>query len=285
MKRSKRQKPGFFDWILTAFMLIFCGLILLPFLHLIAVSLSGKYSIMLGQVSLWPKEITLDNYAELLAIHDFGRAYGITLLVTAVGTLLSLSATSMAAYALSRRRLAGHKLYTVLVIIPLFFSGGMIPTYLLMVSRLGLTDNLWALILPGMISSWNLMIMRSFFEQYPQTNVDSGYLDGLNDAGVFFRLVLPGSKAALASIGLFYAFGYWNNYMDAKLYLRSEELFPIQMLLHSSISSFCEGCGIYIPNSRSAICATVITAVPVLLVYPFVQKHFIRGVRIGFLKS
>ena len=285
MKKSKGKKRSVFDGVLTVTMVIFCAVIALPFIHLIAVSLSSKSSIILGEVSFWPKEITLDNYAELLALHDFGRAYGITILVTAVGTFLSLSTTAMAAYALSRRRLVGHKLFTALVVIPLFFGAGIVPTDLLVVSELGLKNNLWALLLPGMISSWNLLIMRSFFDTYPQQNVESAYLDGLNDAGVFFRLVLPGSKAALATIGLYYALGYWNNYMDAKLYIRTEELFPVQMLLHNSIGSYCEGCKSFFYDFRGAACATVIVAAPIILLYPFIQKYFIRGVTVGFPKS
>lgn len=241
---------------------------------------------MRGEVLFWPVNFTLENFQEMLGNSKFAQAYAVTIFVTVAGTFLSLSTTAMAAYALSRRKLVGHKLFATIVVIPLFFGAGLIPTYIVMVSELGLKDNLWALILPGMISSWNLLIMRSFFVEYPREILECGYLDGLNDAGAFFRIVLPASKAALATIGLYYAVGYWNNYMNTLLYIRKEELFPVQMLLSHCNHYYCEGCGSwFFHNPVTSACATTIVALPVIIVYPFIQKHFIRGVRIGFTKQ
>lgn len=281
MKKNKTKRGSAFDVILTVIMVMFCATIILPFVHIFAVSFSDWGYAILGQISFWPKGLTLDNFRKL---HDLGRAYGITILVTVMGTFLSLSVTAMAAFALSRRRLVGHKLFAVLMVIPLFFGAGLVPTYML-VSELGLLDNLWAMILPGMISSWNLLIMRSFFDAYPLENIEAGYLDGLNDAGVFFRLVLPASKAALAAIGLYYAVGYWNNYMNALLYIRTEELFPIQMILPNCNNYYCEGCGAYYNDPVKSACATAIVAAPIILIYPFIQNYFIKGVQVRFTKS
>ena len=238
---------------------------------------------MSGKVSFWPVGLTLDNFVNLLRRHDFVRAYGITILITVVGTLLSLSATAMAAYALSRRRLVGHKVFAAMVVIPLFFGAGMVPTFML-VYYSGLFDSLWALILPGLISSWNLLIMRSFFDAYPQENIEAGYLDGLNDAGVFFRLVLPVSKAALATIGLYYAVGYWNNYMDVYLYIRSADLMPVQRILLEAVEAHDGTCERRPLWYYGAPAIALVTA-PLILIYPFVQKHFIRGVEVCFTKD
>lgn len=283
MKKKKTKRVSAFDVILTIIMVVFCAAIILPIVHIFALSLSDWNHIMLGKVSFWPVGLTLYNFVSLLKQHDFVRAYGVTILVTVVGTLLSLSTTAMAAYALSRRKLVGNKLLTALVVIPLFFGAGMVPTFMLVYDS-GLFGSLWALILLGMISSWNLLIMRSFFDAYPQENIESGYLDGLNDAGIFFRLVLPASKAALATIGLYYAVGYWNDYMNARLYLRSENLLPLQVVLEEITREIAVSCQRVSHRHERAPAIALVTA-PLILIYPFIQKHFIRGVRVCFTKD
>ena len=232
MKRKSRlNRVTAFDVVLAIILIAFCATIILPFVHIIAISFSHKNYVISGSVSFWPKGFSFNNYIEMLRAGDFGTAYINTIIITVGGTALSLCTTSMAAYALSRRRMVGHSIYSGMITVTMFFGGGMIPTYML-VNSLGLTDSLWALILPSMISTWNLIIMRSFFVAYPKEILESGYLDGLTDTGVFFRLVLPTSKAALATIGLYYAVAYWNSYMSARLYIRSPELITLQQILH-----------------------------------------------------
>ena len=291
-RKSKLNSYTAFDVILIVIMIAFCACIILPFMHVIAVSLSHKYPVMRGEVIFWPKGFTLENYKEMLNDSRFIRAYGITIFVTVVGTFLSLSTTAMAAYALSRRKIVGHNLFSTMIMITMFFGGGMIPSYML-VNDLGLMDNVWALILPGMISTWNLIIMRSFFVAYPQEIVESGYLDGLTDAGVFLRLVLPTSKAALATIGLYYAVAYWNSYMGARLYIRNPDLMPAQQLLQKMMDQFKE-----IGNAAGGLqeetnlvpasarnCAIIIVITPIMCVYPFIQKYFVKGVMVGSIKG
>ena len=289
--KSKLNKVTAFDVILVIILLAFCATIILPFVHIIAVSFSHKNYVIAGQVSFWPKGFSFNNYIELLADGRFYRAYANTIFITVVGTALSLSTTAMAAYAMSRRKLPGHEFYSWLITITMFFGGGMIPGYML-VSSLGLMDNLWALILPGMISTWNLIIMRSFFVAYPQEIVESGYLDGLTDAGVFFRLVLPTSKAALATIGLYYAVGYWNSYMSARLYIRSPELMTAQQLLQEMVANYATDNIINGDNENTALvtasvrnCAIMIVITPIMCVYPFIQKYFVKGVMVGSIKG
>ena len=291
-RKSKLNSYTVFDVILIVIMIAFCACIILPFMHVIAVSLSHKYPVMRGEVIFWPKQFTIENYKEMLNDVRFIKAYGITIFVTVVGTFLSLSTTAMAAYALSRRKIVGHNLFSTMIMITMFFGGGLIPSYML-VNDLGLMDNVWALILPGMISTWNLIIMRSFFVAYPQEIVESGYLDGLTDAGVFLRLVLPTSKAALATIGLYYAVAYWNSYMGARLYIRNPDLMPAQQLLQKMMDQFKE-----IGNAAGGLqeetnlvpasarnCAIIIVITPIMCVYPFIQKYFVKGVMVGSIKG
>ena len=291
--RSKLNRVTAFDVILVVIMVLFCASIILPFMHVIAVSLSHKFPVMRGEVLFWPIDFTLENYKEMLSDSKFVQAYGVTIFVTVVGTFLSLSTTAMAAYALSRRKIVGHNLFSTMIMITMFFGGGMVPTYML-VSDLGLIDNLWALILPGMISTWNLIIMRSFFVAYPQEIVESGYLDGLTDAGVFLRLVLPTSKAALATIGLYYAVAYWNSYMGARLYIRDPDLMPAQQLLQKMMDQFKElgnGAGGETADETALVpasarnCAILIVIAAIMCVYPFIQKYFVKGVMVGSIKG
>ena len=176
-----------------------------------------------------------------------------------------------------------------MITVTMFFGGGMIPTYIL-VNNLGLMDSLWALILPCLISTWNLIIMRSFFVSYPQEIVESGYMDGLTDAGVFLRLVLPTSKAALATIGLYYAVAYWNSYMSARLYIVSTEKWPAQVLLQWILESFMLD-AVVNRNDTSMVqasarnCGIMVVIAPIMCVYPFIQKYFVKGVMVGSIKG
>jgi len=287
--RSRLNKTTAFDVIIAILMIVFCASIVLPFLHVIAVSFSGKGAVMRNEVSFWPINPTLVNYVEMLKDGKFVRAYGVTITVTVAGTTLSLATTAMAAYALSRRKIVGHRLFSNMIMITMFFGGGMIPTYML-VNSLGLIDSLWALILPHMISTWNLIIMRSFFVAYPHEIVESGYLDGLTDAGVFLRLVLPTSKAALATIGLYYAVAYWNSYMGARLYLTDASLYPAQLLLQRLVDNAADAMIVNrqeteLVEATVRNCAIMIVIAPIMCLYPFIQKYFVKGVMVGSIKG
>lgn len=274
-----------FDVILTVIMVVFCAAIILPFVHMFAISFSSYGPIIRNEVIFVPKGFTLDRYIDFLSYYKyFAKSYGNTIIITVVGTFLALSVTAMAAYALSFQRFTGRKVFTALVVIPLFFSAGVAPNYIL-VFKLGLQDNLWALILPGMISSWNLLIMRSFFQSFPRETVESGHLDGLNDAGAFFRLVLPASKAALATIGLYYAVSYWNDYMRARLYMTTIDMWPLQNVLADAASYYETSCSRDKGEAIRRVCGFVLVSLPTLLVYPFIQKYFIGGVAVEFVKN
>ena len=174
-----------------------------------------------------------------------------------------------------------------MITITMFFGGGMIPSYLT-ISSYGLIDSMWALLLPAAVSTWNLIVMRSFFVAYPQEIIESGQIDGLPEAGVFFRLVLPTSNAVLATIGLYYAVAFWNSYMPGRLYLRSEEKYPVQMLLRDLlVTPIIDGIEtedqVVAASIRNA--AIVVTILPIMCVYPFLQRYFVKGTMVGSIKG
>ena len=269
-------------------MVLFMATIVIPFIHIIAVSVSDMDPVMAGQVGLWPKGWDTSAYAKVFEDGTFIRSYGNTIFYTVVGTALSLITTAMAAYALSRRKIVGHGLFSLMITITMFFGGGLIPTYLAVASY-GLTNTRWAMIIPGLINTWNLIVMRSFFTAYPQEIIESGMMDGLRDPGVFLRLVLPTSKAALATIGLYYAVAYWNAYMPALLYIRDDKLYPVQHLLQKLVGELTnedtQGGGTTITAASIRYASIVVVITPIMCVYPFIQKHFVKGVMVGSIKG
>nr|WP_238357437.1 carbohydrate ABC transporter permease [Cohnella zeiphila] len=265
---------------------------LYPFLYMIAVSLSGTVPVLKGEVFFWPKEFTLNTYAAVFDNPSIGRAYLNTIVYTSLGTTTSLLVSAAGAYALSKREMLFRSGFMVMVVITLFFSGGMIPTFLV-VRSYHLLDTIWAMVLPGAVSTWNLIVMRTFFSSMPQEVEESGKIDGLNDIGIFIRLVLPLSKAILATIGLFYGVAIWNNFFSALLYLRDTDLFPLQVIVRSMVlqgSGGANGAGniggdSIIVDESLKYATIIVTTVPILLVYPFLQKYFAKGALIGSVKG
>lgn len=243
---------------------------------------------MAGKVSIFPKGITTKMYQLILEDGKFLRAYVNTVVYTALGTAIALITTAMGAYALSRRQLVGQKLYTALITFTMFFSGGLIPTFLTLKSY-HMLDTIWAIVLPSAVSTWNLIIMRSFFVSYPKEIIESGMIDGLNDASVFFRLILPTSKAILATIGLYYAVGYWNSYLPALIYLNDSTKYPVQLLLRqmlvSAATQMNELSDTVIVEESLKYASIVVTALPIICVYPFIQKYFVKGTMVGYIKG
>ena len=286
--KSRLNAVTAFDWILAIIMILFMATIILPFIHIIAVSFSDNAYVQANEVSFWPMGFNVDTYKEVLSGGGFLRAYGNTIYYTVLGTFLNLTFTGMAAYALARRKMVGHKLFSIMITITMFFGGGLIPAYM-NIRNLGLINSRWVMILPSLISTWNLIILRSFFTAYPQEIIESGQLDGLQEAGVFFRLVLPTSKAALATIGLYYAVAHWNSYMPARLYLRDAELMPVQHLLQRMLAQAGaqqnEETGVRLVEATVRYASMVVTILPIMCVYPWLQKYFVKGVMVGSIKG
>ncbi|GGD85827.1 carbohydrate ABC transporter permease [Paenibacillus nasutitermitis] len=265
---------------------------LYPFVYMIAVSLSKDIYVLSGQISLWPKGINFKVYRLVLEDPRISTGYLNTVIYAVAGTALSLMVTSAGAYAISKKEMLFHRTFTMLIVFTLFFGGGMIPTFLV-VKSLGLVDTRWAMILPTAVVSWYLIIMRTFFSSFPKELEESAKLDGLNDIGIFFRLVIPLSKSVLATIGLFYAVGIWNNFYSALLYLRDADLFPLQVVLRNivlagqitSVQVTSIGQDALIVDESLKYATIIISTVPILLVYPFLQKYFVQGAMIGSVKG
>ncbi|TNJ63932.1 carbohydrate ABC transporter permease [Paenibacillus hemerocallicola] len=287
-----KRKVGLFDIVNGLLMLLLLIVTVYPFVYMIAVSFSDSVSVMKGNVYVWPKGFNTDMYRIVLNDPRIWNGYRNTILYTVTGTAVSLVFTSMAAYALSKRKMLFHKPLTVLIVITMFFSGGMIPTFLV-VKSLGLVDTFWAMIVPGAISAWYLIMMRTFFAGLPQELEEAGKMDGLNDIGLFIRIALPLSRAVLATIGLFYAVGIWNNFYTPLLYLRNPDLVPLQVILRNLVlagqtnmdGSFTLGKDQVIVEESLKYATILVGTLPILVTYPFLQKYFVKGVTVGSLKG
>lgn len=288
-----RKKMTWFD-ILNVFLLLGVVFVTLyPFLYMFNVSLSGTSYVMKNQVQFWPKGFNIDMYKIVLSDNRILMGYKNTIVYVVVGTIISLILTSMGAYAISRRMVM-RKALTLYIVFTMLFQGGMIPTFLV-VRELGIMNTMWAMVLPGAISVWNLIIMRTFFQGIPSEMIESGKMDGLNDIGVFARLVIPLSKPLLATIGLFYAVAMWNNFFLALLYLSSENLYPLQVVLRNlvlagqftgtDINSSTGADGESVVQDSLKFATIIVSTLPILMVYPFIQKYFVKGVMIGSVKG
>ena len=266
---------------------------LYPLVFVISASVSDPQALLNGDVLLFPVGFNLNAYEYIFKNNQLLVGYGNTIFYTVVGTACSLTCTAMAAYALARRKMVGQNLFSWMITITMFFGGGLIPTFLT-VSNYGLTDTRWSMILPYLINTWNLIVMRSFFIAYPNEIIESGEIDVLRDPGVFLKLVLPTSKAALATIGLYYAVAYWNAYMPSLLYLDSQhaDMRPVMHLLQTMIKSVngedMNGGGqegTHMVGATIRYCSIMIVVTPIMCVYPFIQKYFVKGVMVGSVKG
>jgi putative aldouronate transport system permease protein len=264
----------------------------LPMLYVIVVSFISPDDFQNYGIS-WPHHWSLANYQELLGGDSaILQSYRNTMIITVVGTAISLIATTMLAYVLSRRGLPGRHFLTLAVFFTMLFSGGLIPTFLV-VKSVGLLDTLWALMIPQAVSAYYFLIMRTYFAAFPIELEEAGRIDGANDLTIFFRLVLPLSRPILATIALFYAIDRWNDYFSALIYLTQQGLYPVQLVLYNLISQ-TTSIQLIDPSQlaqtpttpeMAQLTAVVIATVPIMLVYPFVQRYFVQGVMIGSLKE
>lgn len=280
--------------IYTTFKGIFIALIsaavVYPFLYMIAVSFSGAVQVMRNEVYLFPKGFTFSGYQEVLKTPSIFTSYVNTIVYVVLGTAISLALTSTAAYALSKRTLLFRKAFSSIVLVCMFFSGGMIPTYLV-VRALGLVDSRFAMVLPEAVSMWNLIIMVALFGSIPKEIEDAATIDGAGDAGSFWHITLPLSKAALATISLFYAVNIWNDFFNAMIYLNSPRLFPLTIILRNVIilgilnqfTRWGDDTAVTLDSLKYAI--LIVTILPIMCIYPFLQKYFVKGMLVGSLKG
>lgn len=262
-----------------------------PFLYVLSASLSSTRDLLSGNLSLIPAHPTLESYSTIMAGGVVTRALEVSIGITVVGTLVSMVMTTTLAYGLSRTsHVPGSKAVLVMVLGTLLFTAGIIPNYLL-VRYLGLLNSYWSLILPGMISAFNLIVVRQFFMNIPNDLVDAAYIDGANPFQIFRHIMLPLSKAVIAVVALFYGVGLWSDYFNALLYLNDSSMWPIQLVLRlyvlqgQNIANTAQQSGIPPAGLSIQMAVVVIATVPILLVYPFLQRYFTQGVLSGAIKG
>jgi len=272
------------------FLLIACALVIVPFIAVISTSLADQAQInAAGGYVLWPENPSFTAYQAIFRGGVVTRATLVSIGITLVGTGLSLTVVTLLAYGLSRSGSWGHRPILLLVLFSMLFSAGMIPNYLL-VKQLGLLDSWWALILPTLVSGFQVVLMRSFFLEIPQELLEAARIDGASELRILTMIMLPLSKAAMAVIGLFNAVTYWNAYFNAVLYINTTSKWPLQLVLRTYVvdntSIGVDLPGDYIPPQQSLQMAIlVISLIPICLVYPFLQRHFAKGVIIGAVKG
>jgi ABC-type glycerol-3-phosphate transport system permease component len=278
-------------------LLSFCAVVvLIPLLNIVAQAFSAPESVLTGRVFIWPRNFTTETFMMILKNRFVVTGYLNTLIYMSAGTALNLFLTILCAYPLSRKEFAGRNIFMLICSFTMMFGGGMIPTYLV-VRNLGLIDTRLAMILPGAMTVWNMILARTFFQNtIPPEMYESAELDGASDLTILLRIVLPLSIPIIAVLTLFYAVGHWNSYFDAMLYLRSQSLYNIQLILRIAISNitqlFTQLSGDMAQQQKALALAEaskyaiiVISMLPVLIIYPFVQKHFIKGIMIGAIKG
>lgn len=289
-KSSHSEKT--LDYILLVFCLLLIVITVYPFLNVLATSLNDSMDTMRNVNFIIPRKFTLSNYTYIFKEHNLGSAFAMSVARTVIGTGIGVICTAMLAYVLSRKDFYFHKSFTILFIITMYVSGGMIPEYLLLTRTLKLSNSFWVYIIPGLIWVYNVILMRSFIEGLPDALQEAARLDGANDFVIFSKVILPLCKPSMATVALFYAVGQWNSFMDTYLYAR--DLPTLQYVLYeimeqASIRVDPHASSAQLKNAVSPMSVrmaiTIVATVPILVVYPFLQKYFVGGMTLGAVKD
>lgn len=294
------MKKTFSDRLLSAIAYTFIGLFALmclyPLLLTLAVSFSSEGAIIHNGYSIIPQEFSLDTYRYIFANSGAKilRSYGVTIFVTLAGTLGAMAVTSMIAYALSIQRLKYRNIIAYICNFTIVFSAGLIPWYMVCVNVLGLKNSIMGLIMPSLLSVWNLFLLRTYFSGIPTSLYEAAKIDGAQDFTIFWRVALPLSKTALLTVGMMYALQYWNDWWNAIMFINKKELFPLQYYLYSilsNVNAISSGripagvSSVRLPAETVKMAVTMITIGPIIFLYPFVQKYFVQGIMTGAVKE
>lgn len=298
--KNNRIKASFSEQVLQVViycvLIGLCLMIILPCINIVALSFNDGKDAARGGIYFWTRKFTLDNYKEVFRDGSITKAYVITISRTVIGTLASLLVTSFAAYSLKEKDLPGRKIITMLITFTMLFSGGMIPTYI-QYNKLGLIDSFWVYVVPGLVSVTYLLMMRTFFETIPDSLEESAKLDGCGYFRTFGTIMIPLSKPVIAVVGLYTAVNHWNDWFSGAFYMRSSSLWPVQTVLQQMLSKAMASREVttvsqaIAQNANSVtsdslkMAAVVVTTVPILCVYPFIQKYFAQGAMIGAVKE
>ena len=271
----------------TTLLILLAVVTLYPFLYVTAASFSDRMFILRGDIGIIPKGFNVNAYKNVFKYHLLWRSYGNTIFYVILGTSINMLLTVLGAYPLSRKQFKGRRFFSFMLVFTMWFNAGMIPTFLV-VRGMGLYNTFWALVLPNAISTYNLIVVRTFFDNIPAEMEEAALIDGGNDFQVLMKVILPLSVPVLMTITLFYLVGHWNAFMPALLYLRSEELYPLQMILRKIVLQSLvdeENLEDQVLAESVKYSTIVVATVPILCVYPFIQRYFVTGVMIGAVKG
>jgi len=294
MKKEKKKvtmnkRKTALDYIIFAFLLVYVILIVYPFYNALLISISTESSYLETPFMLFPKELNFDSYLQILTDKSLWTGYGVTIFVTVVGTAFQLFFTTITGYALSRKGWFGQNSVMIFILITMFINGGLIPYYYL-IKGLGLYNSIWVMIIPGAISTYNMLLIRNYFQSLPKELEESAKIDGANDIQVFVQVYLPLAVPMVATITLFLAVGNWNQWYNAMLFIDDQSLKPLQLVLRelivtntSSFSPNPNGTPMFSEGMKMA--CIFFSTVPIMFVYPFVQKYFVKGLVVGALKG
>ncbi|SHH84387.1 carbohydrate ABC transporter permease [Clostridium grantii] len=274
-------------------LLLIAFITLFPFIYLFSISFSSSKAVLAGGVNFYPVDFNWGAYKGILEQSNFWLGYKNTIIYTVFGTLISLFMTIICAYPLSKKNLVGSSIFLKLIVFTMFFGGGLIPTYLL-IQKIGLVNTRYAILLPGAINAYNVLIMKTFFQGLPESLEEAAKIDGLNQIGVLIKIVLPLSKPIIATITLFISVGFWNDWFSSLIFLNNDKLYPVTLFLRNIImgttmasksgQTMDASSAQSLPQTLQAA-ATMLVVLPILCVYPFVQKYFVQGVMIGSIKG
>lgn len=297
MRNNRSKEDKLFDVFNTLLITVIVLLIFYPILFVVSASLSDPTKIFDSPILLWPKGFTLNGYKKVFENRDIWIGFKNAVIYTGLGTMINVLMTTLAAYPLSRRDFKGRNIITFLFTFTMFFSGGLIPTYLVN-QKLGIINTIWVMILPGAVGVYNMILMRTYFQQnIPRELEESAFIDGCTDMQLLWKVVLPLSTPIIAVMMMFYGVGRWNGYFDAMIYLSDRELFPLQLILREILiqNQMGDAANQQIMSSNQAevsmikqtikYSVVVISSVPVLLFYPIVAKYFEKGIMVGAIKG
>ena len=283
------------DVLIIIVLVILCATCVLPFWHVLVKSISGNAAVMQKSVYFWPKDLTFEAFGKVFADKSMVHSMWYSVMVTVIFTALGMIVCTCAAYPLSQKRLKGKRFFTFVLMVPMYFSAGMIPSYLL-INDLNLLDNMWVLILPLIYSPYNMLVMKTYLQStIPDSLEESAFLDGATNLQILWKIVLPLSKPIIATLSLFYAVGRWNSYSDNMYYIQSDNLRMIQyklyLLVQGAEASIATSLGDVggatsstTPEVLQAACIMFVT-IPVIIIYPFIQKYFVKGAMVGAVKG
>lgn len=293
MKRTKSDYAV--SLVSYIFIILFAIACLIPLLLVLSSSFTSQASLNINGYKLIPSELSIDAYSLLFKSGTVGPAYGVTIFITVVGTVLSMLVTCACAYAISCKSMYYRSVIAFFIYFTMLFNGGLVPTYLWVTKYLHLSDSLWSLILPSLVNAWNLLLMRNFFNGIPDALSESAKIDGANDMLILFKIILPISLPGIATVGLFYALAYWNEWYKALLYIHTEWKYPLQYLIMQIqkniqyVQQNAANAGVVteglVPAETTQMATAVVTIGPIILLYPFLQKYFVQGLTVGSVKG